>query len=81
VVNPVMAGFLCGLALICETWALEVAVIPAKAGIHFANLRKCAVVALDSRFRGNDWRFDQSRRSSKSLEVLHEFVPESYDGP
>ena len=47
-----MAGFLCGLALICETWAFEVAVIPAKAGIHVATLEKCAVDGLDS--RGND---------------------------
>jgi len=29
-------------------------VIPAKAGIYSANLWKCAVVRLDSRFRGND---------------------------
>jgi hypothetical protein len=40
----------------CETWALQAAVIPAKAGIHSANLQKCAVYGLDSRFRGNDWR-------------------------
>jgi len=33
------------------------AVIPAKAGIHSANLRKSAVHGLDSRFRGNDRRF------------------------
>ena len=30
------------------------AVIPAKAGIHSANLRKYAANQLDSRFRGND---------------------------
>jgi len=35
------------------------AVIPAKAGIHSTNLRKCAVEGLDSRFRGNDWRFER----------------------
>jgi len=29
-------------------------VIPAKAGIYSASLWKCAVVGLDSRFRGND---------------------------
>jgi hypothetical protein len=47
-----------GTGVICETWApLEVAVIPAKAGIHSANLRKSVVDGLDSRFRGNDWRF------------------------
>jgi len=38
--------------------ALEAAVIPAKAGIHSANLRKRAVDGLDSRFRGNDRRFE-----------------------
>jgi hypothetical protein len=43
-----------GTGVICETWALEAAVIPAKAGIYSANLCKCAVVGLDSRFRGND---------------------------
>jgi hypothetical protein len=32
------------------------AVIPAKAGIHSADLRKRAVYGLDSRFRGNDLR-------------------------
>ena len=40
-----------------ETRALLAAVIPAKAGIHSANLQKCAVHGLDSRFRGNDRRF------------------------
>jgi 4-amino-4-deoxy-L-arabinose transferase-like glycosyltransferase len=34
--------------------ALETPVIPAKAGIHSANLGKCAANGLDSRFRGND---------------------------
>ena len=29
-----------GTGVICETWALEVAVIPAKAGIHSASFRK-----------------------------------------
>ena len=43
-----------GTGVICETWALEAAVIPAKAGIYSANLRKFAVDGLDSRFRGND---------------------------
>jgi hypothetical protein len=33
-------------------------VIPAKAGIYSANLWKCAVVGLDSRFRGNDRRLE-----------------------
>ena len=40
------------------TSALGVAVIPAKAGIHPANLWRCAVHRLDSRFRGNDWYFE-----------------------
>ena len=35
-----------------------VLVIPAKAGIYSASLWKCAVVALDSRFRGNDRRLE-----------------------
>jgi hypothetical protein len=47
--------------VICETWALQAAFIPAKAGIYSANLRKCAVDGLDSRFRGNDRRFGGSR--------------------
>jgi len=47
-----------GSGVICESWAPEVAVIPAKAGIHSANLRSCAVYKLDSRFRGNDWCFE-----------------------
>jgi hypothetical protein len=42
--------------VMCNTWALQLAVIPAKAGIHFAILLRCAVDGLDSRFRGNDWR-------------------------
>jgi hypothetical protein len=47
-------GYWCHLR---ELGALD-AVIPAKAGIHLASLRKCAVDGLDSRFRGNDWRFE-----------------------
>jgi len=46
-----------GRGVICETGALQAAVIPAKAGIHSANLGKCAVHGLDSRFRGNDRGF------------------------
>jgi hypothetical protein len=38
-------------------FSLEAAVIPAKAGIYPANLRKCPGGGLDSRFRGNDGRF------------------------
>ena len=37
---------------------LQAAAIHAKAGIYSANLRKCAVDGLDSRFRGNDRRFE-----------------------
>ncbi len=62
---PAMARW--GVGVICETWALEAAVIPAKAGIYSANLRKCAVSGLDSlpsassvqAFRGNDRRFER----------------------
>jgi hypothetical protein len=42
---------------VCETWALQAAVIPAKAGIQSAGLWKRAVRERDSRFRGNDGRF------------------------
>ena len=35
--------------LLQEAWTLQVAVIPAKAGIYSASLRKCAVDELDSR--------------------------------
>jgi hypothetical protein len=45
-----------GRCSIWETLALQAPVIPAKAGIHSANPRKCAVHGLDSRFRGNDRR-------------------------
>jgi hypothetical protein len=48
-----------GTGVICETWPSQTAVIPAKAGIHSANLRKCLVEGLDSRFRGNDGRFER----------------------
>ncbi len=37
---------------------LEAAVIPAKAGIYSEDLRKYIVEGLDSRFRGNDRRFE-----------------------
>jgi hypothetical protein len=40
--------------VICERLASPAAVIPAKAGIHFATLQEWAVHVLDSRFRGND---------------------------
>ncbi len=42
------------LPLFSHAWTLRAAVIPAKAGIYSANLRKCAVDGLDSRFRGNN---------------------------
>jgi hypothetical protein len=50
-------GKIPGLPL--DTAAIWSAVIPVKAGIHAANLRKCAGDGLDSRFRGNDWRFER----------------------
>jgi len=48
--------------VIWATWALQATVIPAKlvlrggggAGIHSANLWKCAIDRMDSRFRAND---------------------------
>ena len=51
-----------GTGVICEAWALEAAVNPAKsspsarrrAGIYLANVRECAFDGLDSRLRGND---------------------------
>ena len=55
--------------VICSAWAPLVAVIPAKAGIHSANLRKCAVEGLDSRFRGNDLCFEREpmRNNTKAV--------------
>jgi len=46
-----------GSGVICATRAIQPAVIPAKAGIHSANLRKWTAYGLDSRFRGNDGGF------------------------
>jgi hypothetical protein len=43
-----------GGGVIWDGITFETPVIPAKAGIHSANLRKCAVEGLGSRFRGND---------------------------
>jgi hypothetical protein len=45
--------------VVWETWALEVAVIPAKAGTYPPSLWKCVMDGLDSRFRGNDRRFER----------------------
>ena len=54
-------------------WAPLVAVIPAKAGIHAANLRKCAVEGLDSRFRGNDLCFEREpMRNNTKADALDE---------
>jgi hypothetical protein len=39
-------------------WHLRGLVIPANAGIYSTNLWKCAVVGVDSRFRGNDRRLE-----------------------
>jgi hypothetical protein len=55
----------------CETWVLQFAVIPAKAGIYSAILARCAVFRLDSRFRGNDQCFekDPTLRDTRFLRV------------
>ena len=65
------------IAVSCETWALEVAVIPAKAGIHSANVWKCAVDGLDSRFRGNDRRFERDPiQKDTSTQKYHSLTPQ-----
>ena len=43
-----------GSGVICDTWALPLAVIPAKAGIYSAARWKCSTDRLDSPLRGND---------------------------
>jgi hypothetical protein len=43
-----------GAGVIWNGIPYEPPVIPAKAGIHWANPWKCADYGLDSRFRGND---------------------------
>ena len=49
-----------GTGVICETWALEAVVIPAKAGIYLGKPSEMRCQrALDSRFRGNDRRFEK----------------------
>jgi hypothetical protein len=48
-----------GSGVIFEIWALQPAVIPAKAGIYSAHLPESAVDGVDSRFRGNDRRFER----------------------
>ena len=50
------------LRLPFDTAVIWGAVIPAKAGIHTANLRKCAVGGLGSRFRGNDFLHRPTRK-------------------
>jgi len=40
-------------------WAPQIAVIPAKAGIHLADHRECPLHGLDSRLRGNDQGFEK----------------------
>jgi hypothetical protein len=42
----------------CGIGHLRDLVIPAKAGIYSPTLCKCAVVRVDSRFRGNDRRLE-----------------------
>ena len=45
-----------GTGVVCETWALQAAVIPAKAGRQtFGNALSTDWI----RFRGNDWRFER----------------------
>ena len=44
-------------------------VIPAKAGIYSANPWKCAVVGLDSRFRGNDQGFRGNDRRIERIPI------------
>jgi hypothetical protein len=65
-----------GSDVICETRALQAAVIPAKAGIYSANLRKCAVDGLDSRFRGNDCAPNDTttRRFVPFPECIREYI-------
>ena len=48
-----------GSGVICAKRALPGAVIPAKAGIHFAGHWKYADDGLDSRLRGNDECFER----------------------
>jgi hypothetical protein len=64
-----------GIGVICETLVLQTAVIPAKAGIHSANLRKCAVHGLDSRFRGNDWSFVRDDISNDTTTRRGDSIP------
>ena len=55
-------------------WTLPGAVIPAKAGIHFARRWNCAAEGLDSRFRGNDFYFDTepgSKRHEHGTSAFH----------
>jgi hypothetical protein len=48
-----------GSDVICQRWELQAALIPAKAGIHAANLRNPGLDELDSRFRGNGRCFER----------------------
>ena len=66
-----------GIGVICETWALQTAVIPAKAGIYSANLRTCAVDGLDSRFRGNDRRFEEDPVPNDTTTARYDEWPRS----
>jgi hypothetical protein len=47
-----------GSGVICAIRAIPGAVIPAKAGIHWASHWKCAADGVDSRLRGNDKCFE-----------------------
>jgi hypothetical protein len=48
-----------GSGVICKTWALQVAVIPAKAGIQSVHGGIPRASAVDSRFHGNDRRLER----------------------
>ena len=54
-----------GNGAIGEIWVSRVAAIPAKAGIYSANLQKCAVPGVDSRFRGNDLRLQMQHEAQR----------------
>ena len=58
--TPFLLGTRISMGVSCEALASQVAVIPAKAGIHSANFLKCAIYGLDSRFRGNDLRIERN---------------------
>ena len=50
--TPFLLGTRISMGVSCEALASQVAVIPAKAGIHSAGLRRCDVYRLDSSRHG-----------------------------